>query len=74
MKLLDNAINIEGLFTYVLFTHVEFDEDTQRGTYSFVTNNDGTTTAKTPMDCFVDRLIPNDLQFVVDKINEYNEG
>lgn len=73
-KLLDNAINIEGLFTYVLFTHVEFDEDTQRGTYSFVTNNDGTTTAKTPMDCFADRLVPNDLQFVVDKINEYNEG
>lgn len=73
-KLLDNAINIEGLFTYVFFAHVEFGDGDESSTYSFMTNNDGTTTAKTPMDCFETRLIPNDLQYVVDKINEYNEG
>jgi hypothetical protein len=73
-KLLDNAINIEGLFTYVFFTQVEYNEEDNKATYTFVTNNDGTTTAKTPMDCFEERQIPNDLQFVVDKIDEYNEG
>lgn len=73
-KLLDNAINIEGLFTYVLFTDVQREDDSETSTYSFVTNNDGTTTAKTPMECFDTLKIPNDLQFVVDKMNEYNEG
>ena len=40
--------------------------------YSFITQSDGTTTAKTPLDCFETKLIPNDLQFVIDKINEFN--
>lgn len=73
-KLLDNAINVEGLFTYIFFTDVEQNEEGEVSTYTFVTNNDGTTTAKTPMDCFDKIRIPNDLQYVVDKINEYNEG
>ena len=73
-KLLDNAINIEGLFTYVLFTEVQREEDSEVNSYYFVTNNDGTTTAKTPMDCFDKMRIPNDLQYVVEKIDEYNEG
>ncbi len=73
-KLLDNSINLEGLFTYVLFTDVTRDENSGKSEYQFVTNNDGTTTAKTPMGCFEETLIPNDLQYVVQKINEYNEG
>jgi hypothetical protein len=72
-KLLDNAISIEGLFTYVFFTKVSRNEDTGKVDYGFETQNDGTTTAKTPMGCFEDAVIPNDLQFVVDKINEYND-
>jgi len=73
MKLLDNAISIEGLFTYVFFTKIVREEDSDKVGYYFETQNDGTTTAKTPMDCFKDQLIPNDLQFVVDAINAYNE-
>lgn len=70
-KMIDNVITIEGLFTYVLFTNVEKTAD-NKVTYSFITHSDGTNTAKTPMDCFEEDLIPNDLQYVVDKINEYN--
>lgn len=72
-KLLDNAISIEGLFTYVLFTRVQRDEESGKTSYGFETQNDGSTTAKTPMGCFEDAIIPNDLQYVVDKINEYND-
>ena len=72
-KLLDSAISIEGLFTYVLFTKVIRDEESGKTMYMFETQNDGTTTAKTPMDCFKDELIPNDLQLIVDAINAYNE-
>lgn len=72
-KMIDNVITIEGLFTYVLFTSIikTADNNTE---YKFITHSDGTNTAKTPLDCFEDDLIPNDLQFVINKIDEYNNG
>lgn len=69
-KMIDNVITIEGLFTYVLFTHIESDNGTN--SYHFITQSDGTTTAKTPLDCFDSVLIPNDLQYVINKIEEFN--
>ena len=69
-KMIDNVITIEGLFTYVLFTHIEGVEG--QNTYHFITQSDGTTTAKTPLDCFDSVLIPNDLQYVINKIDEFN--
>ena len=70
-KMIDNMITVEGLFTYVLFTDVQVGENGEPA-YYFVTKSDGTTTAKTPMGCFDSRLIPNDMQYVIDKINEFN--
>lgn len=69
-KMIDNVITIEGLFTYVLFTYIESDNGTN--SYHFITQSDGTTTAKTPLDCFDSILIPNDLQYVINKIEEFN--
>lgn len=71
-KMIDNMITMEGLFTYVLFTCRIEDEEGNMN-YHFITQSDGTTTAKTPMDCFDDLLIDNDLAFVFNKIDEYNE-
>lgn len=70
-KMIDNMITVEGLFTYVLFTYTKTNDDGVME-YKFVTNSDGTTTAKTPMGCFDSLLIDNDLQYVFDKIDEYN--
>ena len=61
----------EGLFTYVFFTEIRFDESGKK-TYGFLTNSDGTTTAKSPLGCFKDIYIPNDLKYVIQKIDEYN--
>lgn len=72
-KLLDSVITLEGLFTYVLFTRVVRDDDTEVA-YKFVTNSDGTCTAKTPYGLFADRLIDNDLNYVINEIKLYNEG
>lgn len=71
-KMLDNMITIEGLFTYVFFTEVVREDDSTK--YCFITNSDGITTAKSPMGCFEDLLIDNDLQEIIEKIDEYNEG
>lgn len=72
-KLLDSVITLEGLFTYVLFTRVVRDDDSGVA-YKFVTNSDGTCTAKSPMGLFEERLIDNDLDLVINAIKEYNEG
>jgi hypothetical protein len=71
--MLDNFITIEGLFTYVLFTDIIKNENGEIE-YKFITQSDGTNTAKTPMGCFDKLYIDNDLQYVIDKIDEYNNG
>lgn len=65
-NMIDQYINIEGKFTHVLHTYVN------DGSYKFITNNDGLHTAKTPLGLFDTSLIDNDLLFVVEKINEFN--
>jgi hypothetical protein len=72
-KMLDSVITLEGLFTYVLFTKV-IKDDGENVQYKFVTNSDGTCTAKTPMGLFEDQLIDNDLDMVVRTIKAYNEN
>lgn len=71
-KMIDSVITLEGLFTYVLFTTVQRDEENQTS-YKFITNSDGTCTAKTPMGLFDTIHIDNDLAMVIDRINVYNE-
>lgn len=61
----------EGLFTYVFFTEVRFDDEGKKS-YGFITNNDGTTTAKSPLGCFNKTYIPNDLNYVIKHIDAYN--
>ena len=72
-KMLDSVITLEGLFTYVLFTKVVHEEGSNDVKYKFLTNSNGTCTAKSPMGLFEDILIDNDLDFVINKITEYNE-
>lgn len=69
-KLVDNVINMEGMFTIVLFTDVSPDVD---GTikHSFLTQSDGTTTCKTPEGMFPEAKIPNDIGAVITAATEY---
>ena len=71
-KMIDNMITVEGLFTYVFFTTLVKDPE-GKIEYKFITQSDGTTTAKTPMGCFEEFMIDNDLKYVMDKIDNYNE-
>lgn len=71
-KMLDSVITLEGLFTYVLFTKILRDEASNGVSYKFMTNSDGTCTAKSPMGLFPDLYIDNDLNMVINRIKEYN--
>ena len=69
-KMLDNQINLEGLFSICLYTHVE---EGKEGvvSYNFVTNRYKKYPAKTPDGMFAEIKIPNNLQLVADTIDEY---
>ena len=69
-KMLDNQINLEGLFSICLYTHVEEARDGSID-YSFVTNRYRKYPAKTPDGMFDQIKIPNNLQLVVDTIDTY---
>lgn len=64
-KLIDQCINVEGTCTIVLKTHVA------DGQYSFLTQNSGNDTVKSPMGMFPSYAIDNDLNYVDQKIRNY---
>lgn len=72
-KMCDDYLTLEGLFTVVLYTNVSRGADNKID-YNFVTNNDGQNPAKSPVGMFKDLYIPNDLGYVSNSIDAYNNG
>ncbi len=70
-KMLDEKICPEGLFSVVLLAQAKKNFQKEI-TYTFTTQTDGTTTAKSPIGMFADLEIPNDLQAVYNAIQKYN--
>lgn len=68
-KMLDEKLTIEGLCTIVLWCKSELENKTV--THKFVTQTDGMTTAKSPMEMFGDLEIDNDLYLVDKTIREF---
>ena len=66
-KLIDQCINVEGMCTIVLKTHVA------DGKYSFLTQNSGNDTVKSPMGMFPSFAVDNNLNYVDEKIRNYYE-
>jgi hypothetical protein len=69
-KMIDNQVLLEGLLTVCLYTLVEENKDGSTS-YGFVTNRYRKMPAKSPDGMFDDLKIPNNLQYVCDKLDEY---
>lgn len=65
-KLIDNWLTLEGLFSIVLLAETDGKE------HWFITQSDGYSTAKSPMEMFPEK-IDNDLKLVDKTIREYYE-
>lgn len=65
-KMLDEKLTVEGLFSIVLYCQND------GITHKFITQSDGKTTAKSPMEMF-ELEMDNDLKLVDTKIREYYE-
>jgi len=74
-KMLDDKVNLAGLFTVVLYTTTK--TNMQGTQYFFVTNKHIDDRgihimAKSPVGMFEEKLIPNDMGFVLEQVNKYN--
>ena len=72
-KMLDNQYNPIEVVPMVLFAMPQIDKDVVKyGFYTHLKSVNGVTIcAKSPDGMFEDDFIPNDLKYVVDKMNEY---
>lgn len=70
-KLVDQYLNIEGMFTFVFYSVSKRDVIKKKVDYYFETQNNGFNTAKSPLGCFKDFTIPNDMGYVIEQINNY---
>lgn len=66
-KLLDDKVNIQGMFTICLRSMFD------NGNYIFRLKTNGQDCVKTPIGLFEEEQIENDLKFVDEKIREYYE-
>lgn len=64
-KMIDEKICLEGMFTIVLQTSIS------DGKYRFLTQNNGSSIAKSPEGMFEQEYIDNDLHFVINQAKEY---
>lgn len=76
-KMLSDKVNLAGLFTVVLYTNVK--TSNQGSVYSFITNQHIDDRgvyimAKSPRGMFKEKMIPNDLGYVLQQMEEYNQG
>ena len=77
-KMLEDKVNPIGLFTVALFTTTRLNVDDKLD-YHFITNKmmdprSFEVPAKSPIGMFNELLIPNDLGYVIDQVQRYNEG
>jgi hypothetical protein len=68
-KLIGEKIEVEGMFNTVLYSEVVMEEGTPK--YYFRTQNNGKNTCKSPKGLFDTLLIPNDFNYVLEKINTF---
>jgi hypothetical protein len=72
-KFTEEVTDIPSFFTYVFEAKVKFENDETQ--YVFLTNKASKADlAKTPMGCFKDKEVPNDLQEIIKTINNYEQG
>ena len=77
-KFLNEREKIPGLYTFTLFTKEVIDPETGRFVFKFVTgmdadDNGNRIPARTPYGMFEDLYIPNDMGYVLEKIDAYYE-
>ena len=73
-KMLDKTVNIDGLFSYIIYSERYIDEATGDVGYRFKTRTDGNDTCRSVAGCFAEKYIEPDMKLIIDTINKFEEG
>lgn len=73
-KMLTNQINLDGLFSYIIYAERIVDNISGEVKYVFRTQTNGNDTCRSVQGCFADKYIEPNLMLVVDTINKFEGG
>lgn len=73
-KMLTNQINLDGLFSYIIYAERYIDDNGDEVKYRFKTRTDGNDTCRSVAGCFEDKYIEPNMKLVIDTINEFENG
>ena len=72
-KMLDKTVNLDGLFSYIIYTDKYVDENDEVQ-YRFMTKTNGNDTCRSVAGCFADKYIEPNMKLVIDTINKFGSG
>lgn len=70
-KMLTNAVNLDGLFSYLLYAERYVPDGDDEVKYHIKTRTDGNDTCRSIAGCFTDKYIEPNMKLIVDRINEF---
>lgn len=73
-KMLTNQINLDGLFSYIIYAERYIDESGDEVKYRFKTRTDGNDTCRSVAGCFKEKYIEPNMKLVIDTINSFENG
>lgn len=72
-KMLTNAINLDGLFSYLLYAERYIPDGEDDVKYHIKTRTDGNDTCRSVAGCFKDKYVESNMKEIVDTINKFEE-
>lgn len=69
-KLLDNTVNMDGLFSYIIYAE-RYIDDNEEVQYRFRTRTNGYDTCRSTEGCFAEKYIEPNMKAVIDRINQF---
>ena len=74
-KMLTSQINLDGLFSYIIYAERYKDDVTDEDVkYRFRTRTNGNDTCRSVEGCFKDKYIEPNMKLVIDTINKFENG
>ena len=72
-KMLDKTVNIDGLFSYILYTEKTVEDDGEVH-YRVKTRTDGNDTCRSVAGCFEEKYVEPNMKEIIDRINQFENG
>lgn len=73
-RMLTNQINLDGMFSYIIYSERYIDDDDDEVHYRFKTRTDGNDTCRSVAGCFTEKYVEPDMKAIIDRINEFESN